>query len=262
MSGNNHCNKCKKDDFTPIPGRLGTTGDTGPTGPFNIGLTGPTGPTGPDGPTGNPGDTGPTGNDGPAGQVGQQGPTGLSGTGPTGPRGPTGNVGFTGGAGPLQALLPIRNYANVSLVNGAFNLVTVNPNAPIIFTNAVLGLGISYAAGTLTITTGGFYKIMYGFNATAVNQNHAIVFALVLNGVPLGPDFTLGTDYFSSPNLVKLSCAGTNSCTYLNIPNGSTLQFRNVHVNAAIFQNHTNNLANSVIDGAILAYLTIIRIGN
>jgi len=265
-----NADKCIKNELVLIPGRVGTTGSIGPTGPvrgFGTGSTGPIGPMGPMGQTGPTGINGPPGFMGPVGVEGMQGDTGLSGTGFTGPTGPAGLVGIPGQDGGLQSLGPIINYAYVSLVDRSNNLVPVNFNEPVPFNHSVLGSGMSYTGtgGVLSITTGGFYKIMYGFNATAtyvLNQETPTILGLVLNGSYLGGDYVLATSYERSLNLTHLSTSGTNSCTYYNIPNNSTLEFRNLNSFQAFFQNNTNNLSVSFADGAILAYLTIIRIGN
>jgi hypothetical protein len=269
MSLSNNITKCKKfTHIADIPGVIGYTGATGPTGlTGHIGELGATGPTGVTGATGPIGDTGITGDNGPIGATGPIGLIGLSFTGDTGSTGTTGSTGNTGLPGPVITL-PILNYASLTLSTFIVGNIPVDPNMPVPFNMSMLGIGfVPYVPGSgiLRIVTGGTYKIMYGFNGTILNVDAATAVALVLNGSYLGKDYALGTDYnratlFPPDDLTKLSSAGTNTCSIITVPNNSLLELRNCLTFTIFFDNNTNGLFNSVVDGSIVCYLTIIRI--
>lgn len=261
-----HCKKksCKKSckkSSVPIPGPKGPTGATGPAG--LAGFTGPLGPAGlpgPQGPTG-PTGIGPTGPTGPQGLIG---PTGLPNSipGVTGPLGPLGSPGPQGPQG-LIGTTVVAGFAFLAFtVSRSGGTVTLAAQDPVLFTNQVLDTGFSYnpLTGELTVIAG-TYNLDFGFMSTAIVGVRPATFAIYRNGLPISGAYALSTNY-QSPGNVFLSSAGTQASTIIALTAGSTISLRNAYTNGQpiTFQNTTNDLTNSFLDGALAAYITLVRI--
>lgn len=268
MSSTDEC--CKKIcciiGVTGSPGFGGSTGITGPVGVE--GFTGNTGPTGYTGPTGRTGPTGSRGTTGPRGPTGR--PGGGNQIGPTGPQGEgdidnTGHTGNTGATGPSIGNALIYAHVDLTLTNASTN--QVNFDQPVLFTNFTDSGGFAYNAGTgeITIAETGLYEIFFGFNATAIDGSRPALFALVNNGVYMGEEYAIQTNYdrVNFINIPYLSTSGTQTVVLANLFSGDLLQMRNgfsVNNQFITFQVISHNAADSNVPGEIVAYITLIKI--
>jgi Collagen triple helix repeat (20 copies). len=233
--------------------------------PIPTGPTGPTGPVvkGPTGPVGVIGETGQTGRTGPTGAVGITGPQGSALILIDGPTGPTGNTSYTGPIGPTGPSIT----GTVFLSYGHFyfalsnddDVLTVGAQQPFFLTTNIAN-DITNDGQTLTILNSGVYQISFGFNATAVNGINKNCLALYLNNNYI---YALTTDYQQGDNPTVLTTSGSSTMIVYPIPANSTLQLRNAFNDISMtFQNDTNALSNSNIDGAVIYYITLVKIQN
>lgn len=263
---------CTQTIVIPIVGPQGPAGDRGATGPNGTSTTGAMGPVGSAGINGPAGPLGIQGVVGPAGLPGLIGPTGPGTPGATGGAGLAGPAGLGGPTGPSGGTDPNLPYAYLSITTAANEpAITIPGNAPIVFTNAVISPDFLYSSGVLIILTPGFYQINFGFNATAVGLSgvpRPALFALVNNGVYLGEEYAVQSNYqlvvapFGVTTELTTSGVSASVITYLNAI--SILEMRNGFSNGQpiTFQNTVNDMTNSLVDGAICAYMNVVRLTN
>jgi Collagen triple helix repeat (20 copies). len=241
---------------------------TGPYGP-----TGQTGKTGPTGYTGIIGPTGPTGFVGPTGQLGPIGPTGqATGTSLTGPTGPTGQgpTGDTGPTGPSDSQGNVSSFITLTLSLNSNNTIDVIADTAILFDTPTTFYNFIYnpILGRVIFLTTGTFMVAFGYNGTAIAAPSQFttfqhLFGLVKNGnIYMGSNYALGSAYqhVNTPPYF-LTSSGTQTVVVDDFSLGDTLEVRNAFTAATItLQNTVNDLTNSSIDGAIVAYMTIIQI--
>ena len=244
------------DIVIPIPspqGRAGVTGPTGPTGATTTGATGPTGITGP---------TGVTGPSGLNGLTGITGPTGLSITGPTGV---IGLAGITGPQGPTGSSIVNLDHIFVGFTMALGDpIIQVNSNEAVGFTSSVGTMTYDVINKGINITEPGIYEVSFGYNSTSLFGNKPASFALVFNNGYLGSEYAVSSNYqqqtFLSDTLY-LTTEGVSAATIAEFNTPGLLQLRNAFVNAVIeFFNSVNNIGNSTVDGALIVYMTVLKL--
>ncbi len=261
-----HC----QDDIIviPIPGPIGGDGYTGPTGQNGangIESTGPTGPIGVVGIVGLQGFTGPTGI---VGFQGQTGPTGSAAAGTVGPAGNSGGIGPAGPQGPLGSTSPNIPAAYYALtVSDLTPVITILGDDPISWNTGFIPAPF-FGGGSFITCPPGVYEINFGFNATVVADligvNRPVVLSLVANGIYMGPNYTLQTQLAAEAanNLTSLITSGTSVSTIAKFTDITVLEVRNGFSNGQSigFQNTVNDTLNSFVDGALAAYITILKL--
>ena len=243
-----------QNNFTYVEGPTGQQGSTGPRGPAGRAFTGPTGIAGV---------TGPTGDAGVNGSSGIQGPTGPSGTPITGPVGAVGFTGATGVTGLSGSSVPLTtNHAYVdATIDRNEPVLNVAAGDPLLYTNAnITGFNYDAPSGSIVVLTAGVYKISFGFNATDVEDNHPTLVGLYINGVQVGPQYAIQTDYSRQLRPIKLATSGTQAVTLINLNFGDIIQLKNPLLEGIEFKNTVTDFTNTISGPAVCYYMTLYRI--
>ena len=145
-------------------------------------------------------------------------------------------------------------------------IIQVNSNEAVGFTSSVGTMTYDVINKGINITEPGIYEVSFGYNSTSLFNNKPASFALVFNNGYLGSDYAVSSNYqqIIFPSLAEtlfLTTEGVTAATIARFNTPGLLQLRNAFVNAVIeFSNTVNNIGNSTVDGALIVYMTVLKL--